>query len=147
MDHFLPMPTITWFPTPTGKSPSTLCCASLILPSFLSWNMVANMLYLESPAGVGFSYDNNKITFTDNITATDNYDVVTKFFSLYPQYARNKFYISGESVRALLVSLWHPSYSALISMQDTIFLNWFIKFTNTPRPVPTFLPNLTFKDS
>ncbi|CAG2183169.1 unnamed protein product, partial [Oppiella nova] len=39
-----------------------------------SWNTVANILYLESPAGTGFSYDsNNNYTNNDETTSLDNY--------------------------------------------------------------------------
>jgi serine carboxypeptidase-like clade 2 len=64
-----------------------------------SWNLFANMLYLESPAGVGFSYWNKSTTFvfTDNVTATDNLEFLIKWFQLFPQYSQNPFFISGES--------------------------------------------------
>jgi len=55
-------------------------------------------LYLESPAGVGFSYcDGGCPTFTDNMTATDNYDFMVSFFKKYPKFSKNDFYIVGES--------------------------------------------------
>lgn len=31
-----------------------------------SWNKIANMLYLESPAGVGYSYSDDKNYTTDD---------------------------------------------------------------------------------
>jgi serine carboxypeptidase-like clade 2 len=63
-----------------------------------SWNTVANVFYLESPAGVGFSYcDSGCPTFDDNSTAADNYNVIVSFFQKYPKFAKNDFYIAGES--------------------------------------------------
>lgn len=61
------------------------------------WNTVANVLYLESPAGVGFSYEEGETHFTDNKTAADNYEFLQQWFQAYPQYANNDFYITGES--------------------------------------------------
>lgn len=63
-----------------------------------AWNNVASVLYIESPAGVGFSYcDNGCPTFDDNLTANDNYNVLVDFFNKYPKFAQNDFYIFGES--------------------------------------------------
>jgi serine carboxypeptidase-like clade II len=55
------------------------------------------MLYVESPAGVGFSYSDVQEAFNDNKTASDNYNVLISFFKGYPDFAKNDFYISGES--------------------------------------------------
>jgi len=63
-----------------------------------SWNKIANMLYLESPAGVGYSYDSrNSIQTDDNEVAQNNYDAIVSFFKKYPQFKKNPFYITGES--------------------------------------------------
>eukprot|EP01121_Diplochlamys_sp_Union-15-3_P007382 TRINITY_DN1872_c0_g1_i1.p1 TRINITY_DN1872_c0_g1~~TRINITY_DN1872_c0_g1_i1.p1 ORF type:complete len:446 (+),score=79.29 TRINITY_DN1872_c0_g1_i1:41-1339(+) len=63
-----------------------------------SWNTIANVLYLESPAGVGFSYcDGGCPTYDDNSTAFDNFDFLVKWFAQYPSFANNNFYIIGES--------------------------------------------------
>ena len=38
-----------------------------------SWNKIANMIYLESPVGVGFSINNDKNhIYNDNTTAADS---------------------------------------------------------------------------
>ncbi|KAK3160852.1 hypothetical protein QOZ80_1BG0065870 [Eleusine coracana subsp. coracana] len=60
----------------------------------------ANVLFLESPVGVGFSYTNttsdlNKLD--DRFVAEDTYNFLVNWFSRFPQYKNNDFYISGES--------------------------------------------------
>eukprot|EP01117_Protostelium_nocturnum_P012922 TRINITY_DN4783_c0_g2_i2.p1 TRINITY_DN4783_c0_g2~~TRINITY_DN4783_c0_g2_i2.p1 ORF type:complete len:471 (+),score=127.14 TRINITY_DN4783_c0_g2_i2:3-1415(+) len=64
-----------------------------------SWNKVANVIYLESPAGVGFSYSTNTSDYTvgDARTADDAYHFLIGFFKTFPQFAKNDFYVSGES--------------------------------------------------
>jgi serine carboxypeptidase-like clade 2 len=58
----------------------------------------ANMIYLEAPAGVGFSYaSNGNYTTGDNATALDNYNFLAGFIQQYPEYAQRPFYVSGES--------------------------------------------------
>ncbi|KAL3755114.1 hypothetical protein ACJRO7_002220 [Eucalyptus globulus] len=61
---------------------------------------MANLLYLESPAGVGFSYSTNQSFYkgiTDNITAQDNLVFLQRWFTKYPQYEGRDFFITGES--------------------------------------------------
>ncbi|TKY53429.1 Serine carboxypeptidase 45 [Spatholobus suberectus] len=65
-----------------------------------SWNREANILYLESPAGVGFSYSTDKSfydTLNDDITARDNLVFLQRWQAKFPQYKNNEFYIMGES--------------------------------------------------
>ncbi|XP_073540002.1 lysosomal protective protein-like isoform X1 [Phyllobates terribilis] len=63
-----------------------------------SWNKIANVLYLESPAGVGFSYSDDKnYVIGDAQTAQDNYQALKDFFRLFPEFTNNDFYITGES--------------------------------------------------
>ena len=56
------------------------------------------MLFLESPAGVGFSYNTDtKYVNTDSSTAMDNFNALLDFFKKYPEYSKNRFWIAGES--------------------------------------------------
>jgi carboxypeptidase C (cathepsin A) len=57
------------------------------------------MLYLEAPAGVGFSYstDKNDLNTGDNQTAADNLAALHSFYELFPNFKTNPFYVSGES--------------------------------------------------
>jgi len=62
------------------------------------WSKFSNMLYLESPAGVGFSYcETPPCASNDTSAATDAYDALVGFFKRFPKLAKRKFYITGES--------------------------------------------------
>ncbi|CAJ0955701.1 unnamed protein product, partial [Mesorhabditis belari] len=63
-----------------------------------SWNANASVLYLEAPAGVGFSYtDAPDERLDDDITATKNWEALVQFFNEFPRFKSNDFYITGES--------------------------------------------------
>ncbi|KAK4754954.1 hypothetical protein SAY87_008711 [Trapa incisa] len=65
-----------------------------------SWNRVANLLFLESPAGVGFSYTNTSSDLKDsgdNRTAHDALIFLIRWMSRFPQYKHREFFIAGES--------------------------------------------------
>ncbi|KAG6550493.1 hypothetical protein Mapa_007967 [Marchantia paleacea] len=60
----------------------------------------ANLLFLESPAGVGFSYTNTSSDFNttgDASTSMDASRFLIKWFERFPQYKNRPFYIAGES--------------------------------------------------
>ncbi|KAL9154973.1 hypothetical protein ABFS82_10G152000 [Erythranthe guttata] len=73
---------------------------NVLVKNNYSWNKVANMLYLESPAGVGFSYSANKSFYQsvdDVITARDNLIFLENWLKKFPQFKGREFYITGES--------------------------------------------------
>ncbi|KAL4203584.1 hypothetical protein AMTRI_Chr01g104640 [Amborella trichopoda] len=85
-------------------------------PVLLWLNGVANLLFLESPAGVGFSYSNTSSDYDlsgDKRTASDAYTFLINWFERFPEYKNSDFYISGESYAGHYVPqlayqvLWH----------------------------------------
>ncbi|KAK3012484.1 hypothetical protein RJ639_007935 [Escallonia herrerae] len=65
-----------------------------------SWNQVANILFLDSPVGVGYSYSNTSsdhLNNGDKRTAADSLIFLLKWVERFPQYKGRDFYIAGES--------------------------------------------------
>uniref|UniRef100_M4CYN6 Carboxypeptidase n=1 Tax=Brassica campestris TaxID=3711 RepID=M4CYN6_BRACM len=65
-----------------------------------SWNKEANILFLEAPVGVGFSYSNNSTDLQnlgDQVTAEDSLVFLINWFKKFPEFRSNEFYITGES--------------------------------------------------
>jgi len=70
-----------------------------------SWNKIANMLYVDSPAGVGLSFSNNSADYLtgDKITAQNSHQFLLNWFNAFPEYKDNEFFISGESYAGVYV--------------------------------------------
>lgn len=65
-----------------------------------AWNQVANVLFLDSPVGVGFSYSNTSSDLLNNgdkRTASDSLTFLLNWFERFPQYKGRDFYLTGES--------------------------------------------------
>lgn len=83
-----------------------------------SWNKEANMLFLESPVGVGFSYSNTTTDYDslgDAFTANDAYTFLHKWFLKFSSYRTRTFYIAGESYAGKYV----PELAELIYDKNT----------------------------
>ena len=64
------------------------------------------MIYLEQPAGVGFSYcapDAPSCRFGDDNQADDTFAFLEKFFEGFPEFADNEFYLTAESYGGVYV--------------------------------------------
>ncbi|RHY13067.1 hypothetical protein DYB25_009342, partial [Aphanomyces astaci] len=69
-----------------------------------AWNRKANMVFLDSPAGVGFSQPLlNASDYTDDFTAGRLVEFLKQFLVLYPQYKNRDFYITGESYAGMYI--------------------------------------------
>ncbi|XP_068336824.1 serine carboxypeptidase-like 25 [Pyrus communis] len=65
-----------------------------------SWNTVANLLFLETPAGVGFSYSNRSSDLFDTgdrRTAKDSLQFIIRWLDRFPRYKGREVYLTGES--------------------------------------------------
>lgn len=69
------------------------------------WNERANVLFIEQPAGVGFSYANRSedMKFNDLISSKDNLKALNHFYKKFPEYVGRDLYISGESYAGIYV--------------------------------------------
>lgn len=70
---------------------------------------IANIIFMESPQCVGYSYDNSTTCASgDNEVAYDNHMALKDFFEGFPEYKNNTFYVTGESYAGFYV----PTLSA-----------------------------------
>jgi carboxypeptidase C (cathepsin A) len=92
-----------------------------------SWNKFSNMLYIESPAGVGFSYCkgikecNN---YSDDQSAEDSLVAVLAFFEKFPEMKSHDLYISGESYAGIYVpylSYYIDQYNTTHAAEEDVF--------------------------
>lgn len=65
-----------------------------------SWNDKANVIFLDQPLNVGYSYGSGGASNTD-AAAKDVYAFLQLFFKEFPKYADLDFHISGESCKFL----------------------------------------------
>ncbi|KAJ9175580.1 hypothetical protein P3X46_014123 [Hevea brasiliensis] len=92
-----------------------------------AWNKLANLLFLESPVGVGFSYTNTTsdlYTMGDQTTAADSYAFLVNWFERFPQYKHREFYIVGESYAGHYV----PQLSQIVYAKNKGIQNPVINF-------------------
>lgn len=69
------------------------------------WNHRANVLYIESPAGVGFSIARTTEAFSHNdmSQSEDAMAALLDFYKKFPEYLPNPLFVSGESYAGIYV--------------------------------------------
>ncbi|XP_059067508.1 serine carboxypeptidase-like 17 [Cryptomeria japonica] len=72
-----------------------------------SWTKVCNIIFLDSPAGTGFSYSNSTEDYVtgDFKTVSDAYTFLMKWFEAYPEFLSNPLYIGGDSYSGYIVPM------------------------------------------
>ncbi|XP_009607740.2 putative serine carboxypeptidase-like 23 [Nicotiana tomentosiformis] len=104
-----------------------------------SWISEANIIFLESPAGVGFSYTNTSADYNfsgDRTTAIDSYTFLVNWLERFPEYKTRDFYLTGESYAGHYVPqlaqliLLHNNYSnqTIINLKGITIGNAYVDF-------------------
>ena len=64
-----------------------------------AWNKIANMVFLEQPVGVGFSYSDNEDDYRigDDQAAKDNLATILSFLEKFPHFNHTRLFITSES--------------------------------------------------
>ncbi|CAN8242467.1 unnamed protein product [Cochlearia groenlandica] len=65
----------------------------------MSWNKASNLLFVESPAGVGWSYSNQTSDYntSDETTASDMLIFFLRWFDKFPELKSRDLFLTGES--------------------------------------------------
>ncbi|CAL5384547.1 unnamed protein product [Camellia sinensis] len=65
----------------------------------MSWNKASNLLFIESPAGVGWSYSNTTSDYVtgDARTARDMLIFMLKWYEKFPEFKSRDLFLTGES--------------------------------------------------
>jgi cathepsin A (carboxypeptidase C) len=63
-----------------------------------SWNTKANIMWIDQPIGVGFSYgDKSEYDTDEKMVGDDMFHFLQEFFQAHPEYQKQQFYVFGES--------------------------------------------------
>ncbi|KAF5764080.1 putative peptidase S10, serine carboxypeptidase, alpha/Beta hydrolase [Helianthus annuus] len=70
-----------------------------------TWTQAANVIFLDLPAGVGFSYATTWEGWrsSDSVLSMHTYEFIQKWFVEHPRFLNNPLYISGISYMGLLI--------------------------------------------
>ena len=77
----------------------------------ISWSKKYNMLYIDQPAGTGFSFTDDARGYAKNQydVSKDLYEALSQFYQLFPGLLQNDFFVTGESYGGKLEHLFHLS--------------------------------------
>ncbi|XP_053204748.1 lysosomal protective protein-like [Panonychus citri] len=69
-----------------------------------AWNKVANVIFLESPSGVGYSYsDSGNYSHSDDSTSLDTLLAMKSWFNKFQAFENHSFYLAGESYAGVYI--------------------------------------------
>ncbi len=70
-----------------------------------SWTKAANVLYVDNPVGAGFSHTGQEgFVTTQEEVGVDLYEMLQQWFTMFPEYQANDFFVFGESYAGEILS-------------------------------------------
>jgi serine carboxypeptidase-like clade 2 len=89
-----------------------------------AWTNIANMVFIEQPVGVGFSYSSepnfyDSAQYGDKQSATDNLLILQEFYKKFPERSYNDMYIAAESYGGHYI----PQLALQILNNDNVMLS------------------------
>ncbi|XP_037491693.1 serine carboxypeptidase-like 45 [Jatropha curcas] len=96
----------------------------LSLPLTLWLNGESNMLFVESPIGIGFSYSNTSSNYefsNDTTTAEDNLKFLVNWLEEFPVHKESQLFVAGESYAGnfnVNTYICRPLYSSAFSLNS-----------------------------
>lgn len=118
----------------TTSADSTTAKPTPLYHNLYGWTKVANLLTIEQPKGVGFSYctGSARCVNDDLTTAQDTYEALLSFFEKFPELKKNSFFIVGESCMLRWGSTPGPAQQSGLPL-------------TRPRPLPKQMRESTFQ--
>ena len=87
-----------------GTAPTTSEGVPQLVDNPNAWTTVSSIIFLEQPAGVGFSYaKNGSVSSDDYVQSQNTYGFLLNFFKAYPEFSKNPFFVTGESYAGIYV--------------------------------------------
>ena len=86
-----------------------------------SWNRNANLIYIDQPAGTGFSYGSG-FDHNEKQVADDMYDFLQQFFKAHPEYLNNDFFAVCSS--SFLFDLPRPTKGRFLVKLSMLVIGW-----------------------
>jgi len=93
----------------TEEGPLMISAKGTLMDNPYSWTKYVNLLAIEAPVGVGYSYCSSQMEGklcqnTDRYTASTSRAALVDFFhNKFPEFATNDFYITGESYAGVYI--------------------------------------------
>lgn len=93
-----------------------------LMPNPYAWNKIANMVFLEQPVGVGFSYSENNDDYKigDDQAASDNLATILAFFEKFPHFNHTALFLTSESYGGHYMPTWADAIIKYNDAQDFV---------------------------
>jgi carboxypeptidase C (cathepsin A) len=82
-----------------GNGPYVFIDNKTIFPNENAWSKKTNLLFVDNPAGVGYSWAKRSLDLTTNDYqfSLDAISFITQFFKEWPELTKNPLFITGQS--------------------------------------------------